>query len=63
MVNSIINEIMCDKLEHGVATQKNSATTRVIVGTLKLGYPLLLYKDQAMTRPSLGRLLWASNSA
>jgi hypothetical protein len=51
------------------------------VGTLKLGYPLLLYKDavhtwlslvvwykscmwdQTMTRPSLGRLLWASNSA
>jgi hypothetical protein len=41
------------------------------VDTLKLGYSLLLYKnavprdymwDQVMTHPSLGRLLWASNS-
>jgi hypothetical protein len=31
MVNLIINKIMCDKLEHGVATQENSATTRVIM--------------------------------
>jgi hypothetical protein len=31
MVNLIINEIICDKLEHRVTTQENSATTSAIM--------------------------------